>query len=100
MEYESWEQTLYREMLEEACATVVEARLLGFTQGRCVSGPEEGLVRVRSMWRAKVNLANWKPQFEIAYRCIAPAEAWSGHLWIEDGFARNLCRAFTEAGLA
>ena len=27
---ETWEQTLRREMLEEACATVVDARLLGF----------------------------------------------------------------------
>jgi 8-oxo-dGTP pyrophosphatase MutT (NUDIX family) len=29
---ESWEQTLRREVLEEACATVVDARLLGFTR--------------------------------------------------------------------
>ena len=41
-EHESWEQTLHREVLEEACAIVVQARLLGFTQGRCIAGPEEG----------------------------------------------------------
>ena len=41
---ESWEQTLRREVDEEACAAVVEARLLGFTRGQCVSGPEKGLV--------------------------------------------------------
>ena len=96
---ESWEQTLHREVLEEACAKVVEARLLGFTQGRCISGPEAGLVLVRSMWQADVELANWKPQFEIAYRRVVPAKAWSAHLWIDDGFAPIFRRAFVEAGL-
>jgi hypothetical protein len=51
---ESWEQTLRREMDEKACATVVGARLLGFTRGQCVAGPERGLVLVRSVWRADV----------------------------------------------
>jgi ADP-ribose pyrophosphatase YjhB (NUDIX family) len=46
---ESWEQTLRRELGEEACAAVVGARLLGFTRGQCVSGPEQGLVLVRSV---------------------------------------------------
>jgi ADP-ribose pyrophosphatase YjhB (NUDIX family) len=41
---ESWEQTLRREIAEEACATVTEARLLGFVRSRCTSGHEEGLV--------------------------------------------------------
>lgn len=45
-EHESWEQTLHREVMEEACAIVVQARLLGFTQGRCIAGPEAGLVLV------------------------------------------------------
>ena len=47
-EQESWEQTLRREILEEACARVVRARLLGFSRGVCVEGPEEGLVLVRT----------------------------------------------------
>ena len=99
-EQESWEQTLHREMLEEACAKVVEARLLGFTQGRCISGPEAGLVLVRSMWQADVELANWNPQFEIAHRSVVPAKAWSAYLWIDDGFAPIFWRTFVEAGLA
>ena len=41
---ESWEQTLRREIMEEACATVTRARLLGFVRGRCVSGREQGPV--------------------------------------------------------
>jgi len=39
---ESWEDTLRREMLEEACATVTEARLLGFVRSRCLSGAGTG----------------------------------------------------------
>ena len=59
---ESWEQTLRREILEEACATVTCARLLGFVRGRCVSGREQGLVLVRSIWRAEVRLLpSWGP---------------------------------------
>ncbi len=96
---ESWIQTLHREVREEACAIVVQARLLGFTRGRCVTGPEEGLVLVRSLWRAEVELAAWKPQFEIAHRRVVPAAAWPAHLWIDDGFAAIFWRAFAEAGL-
>ena len=47
---ESWEQTLHREVAEEACATVTGARLLGFVRSRCTSGREEGLVLVRSIF--------------------------------------------------
>ena len=86
-------------MQEEACATVVQARLLGFTSGRCVTGPEEGLVLVRSLWRAEVELANWNPQFEIAHRRVVPAETWSAHVWVDDGFEGLFARAFAEAGL-
>jgi ADP-ribose pyrophosphatase YjhB (NUDIX family) len=39
---ESWEQTLHREMLEETCAKVVAATLLGFCRGECLNGPEQG----------------------------------------------------------
>ena len=98
-EHESWKETLHREVLEEACATVVQARLLGFTRGRCISGPEEGLVLVRSMWRAEVELATWEPRFEITHRHVIPAETWSTHLWIADGFAEIFWRTFAEAGL-
>src|SRR6266536_4768882 len=65
---ERWADTLRREVGEEACAVVERARLLGFTRGVCVGGPEEGLVLVRSMWRAEVRLEPWAPRFEIAHR--------------------------------
>src|SRR6266545_4810294 len=45
---ERWADTLRREIREEACATVTSCRLLGFSRGACVRGPQEGLVLVRS----------------------------------------------------
>ena len=53
---ESWEQTLRREILEETCAFVRDARLLGFSRGACLTGSEAGLVLLRSIWRAEVEL--------------------------------------------
>jgi hypothetical protein len=86
-------------MREEACATITHARLLGFGRGACVSGPEEGLVLVRSQWRAEVTLQEWQPLFEICYRKIVPASEWQKHLWIDEGFAPIFSRLFAEAGL-
>ena len=54
--HEQWVDTLRREVAEEACAVVERATLLGFTRGECLRGPQEGLVLVRSMWRAEVRL--------------------------------------------
>jgi ADP-ribose pyrophosphatase YjhB (NUDIX family) len=65
---ETWEQTLHREMREEACATITHAKLLGFSRGECVDGPERGLILVRSIWLAEVQLLEWEPKFEIAHR--------------------------------
>jgi len=96
---ESWEQTLHREVLEEACATVVAARLLGFSHGACLTGPEQGRVLVRSVWRAEVELLPWEPRFEIAHRRVIPATKLLSHLWIEEGFEPIYQRALVEAGL-
>lgn len=71
---ERWVDALRREVGEEACAVVQRARLLGFTRGVCVSGPEEGLVLVRSMWRAEVRLERWASRFEIAHRRLVSAD--------------------------
>jgi hypothetical protein len=96
---ESWEQTLRREVLEEACAVVCGARLLGFCRGTCVSGPEHGRVLVRSIWRADVELNVWEPRFEIRHRRLVPAEDLLTHLWIEEGFEALYHRALIEAGI-
>src|SRR5215468_9949279 len=96
---ESWEQTLHREVLEEACATVVDARLLGFCRAVCLTGPEQGLVLVRSIWLAEVKLTPWEPRFEIRYRRVVPAAELLAHLWMEEGFEPIYHRALVEAGL-
>jgi ADP-ribose pyrophosphatase YjhB (NUDIX family) len=96
---ESWEQTLRREIWEETCAIVGDARLLGFSRGVCLTGPEKGLVLVRSIWRAEVELRPWEPQFEIAHRRVVPANELLSHLWMEDGMEAIFHRALTEAGL-
>jgi ADP-ribose pyrophosphatase YjhB (NUDIX family) len=94
---ETWEETLRREVREEACAVVTNAQLLGFSRGICVSGPEVGLVLVRSFWQAQVVLGPWQPQFEIAHRrLIAPAEALAQ---LPPALMPFYKRAFAEAGL-
>src|SRR6266567_1818038 len=98
---ESWEQTLRREMDEEACATVVRARLLGFTRGQCVAGPERGRVLVRSVWRADVELRPWEARFEIADRRVVGASAAGEALSLgAHPFAALIRRELAEAGLS
>lgn len=96
---ETWEQTLRREMLEEACATVVHARLLGFSRGECIEGPERGLVLVRSLWRADVKLAAWEPEFEIVHRRLVTPEQLQTDFVAGHPFAPIIRRAIAEAGL-
>ena len=98
---ESWEQTLRREMDEEACATVVRARLLGFTRGQCVTGPERGRVLVRSVWRADVELRPWEARFEIAdRRVVAASEAGDALSLGAHPFAALIRRELAEAALS
>jgi len=96
---ESWEQTLRREILEEACAVVTDARVLGFCRGTCMSGPEHGRVLVRSIWRADVDLQAWEPRFEIRHRRLVPADELLVHLWMEEGLEPFYHRVLIEAGL-
>ena len=73
---EDWRATLDREVLEEACASVEKATLLGFAKGVCLRGPEEGVVFVRSLWCAEVSLNPWEPRHETTGRMVAhPHEA-------------------------
>ena len=74
--------------------------LLGFAKGECVRGEEEGLVLVRSLWRAEVSLNPWEPQHETTARMIvSPAEVWTylsppydsrpiTQRWIDEALAR------------
>ncbi len=94
---ENWEETLRREILEEACAIVNEARLLGFSRGRCLSGPELGLVLVRSIWLAKVRLFDWKPVFEISFRRVVPST--EAIMQVLPEYRRIWLEAFSQAAL-
>jgi ADP-ribose pyrophosphatase YjhB (NUDIX family) len=96
---EDWLDTLRREVREEACATVTSYRLLGFSRGACVRGPQAGLVLVRAWWRAEVRLDPWRPRFEIVRRrLVPPAEAFAS-MWIEEGYEPMYRRIFAEAAL-
>jgi hypothetical protein len=95
---EGWRETLDREVLEETCCLVQDATLLGFARGVCIRGHEEGLVLVRSLWRAEVVLGGWSPKFETTGRLIlSPKDALPllGH-WTPE----ILGRFVTEAGIA
>jgi 8-oxo-dGTP pyrophosphatase MutT (NUDIX family) len=68
--------TLDREVLEEACATVERALLVGVVRSECVRGTEHGVVLVRSLWIAEVALRPWQPCHETTdRRLVSPAEA-------------------------
>lgn len=96
---ETWEETFRREVLEEACAVVQDARLLGFSRARCLSGPENGLILVRSIWRATVELLEWKPDFEVAFRKVIRQQNLWRELWMEPGFEPLYARGLVEAEL-
>jgi hypothetical protein len=95
---EDWRATLDREVLEEACCTVSDATLLGYSRGECIHGHEQGLVLVRSAWRATVVVHEWQPQYEIAYRALlSPDDALAK--MANDPFLPFIRRIFHEAGL-
>lgn len=97
---ESWEQTLAREMDEEACATILAARLLGFTRGERTAGPERGRVLVRSVWQADVQPRPWEARFEIVDRRVdAPAAVEDALSLDSHPFAAIIRRELQEAAL-
>ena len=98
---ETWEQTLCREVREEACATVVRARLLGFSRGEYVAGRQSGTVLVRSIWRTDVTLEPWDPRHEIPFRRVVSAADVESALDIaRHPFAPIVRRALREAHVA
>jgi len=95
---EDWRATLAREVLEEACAVVRSATLLGYCRSVCLKGEEAGLVLVRALWCADVGLKPWRPQHETTGRMVVHPEEVLGRV-------RNICepidrRAFHEALVA
>jgi ADP-ribose pyrophosphatase YjhB (NUDIX family) len=96
---ETWEETLRREIWEETCCVVRQSRLLGFCRSACLSGPEAGLVLVRSAWRAEVEVMPWQPRFEVAHRRIVPMADLPAAMSIDAGWEPILHRGMREAGL-
>ena len=75
------------------------SRLLGFTSGVCVRGFQQGLVLVRSLWRAEVRLERWQPRFETTHRRLVPAGQALEAMAVEPGMRPIYRRMFAEAGL-
>lgn len=98
--HERWVDTMRREVREEGCAEVVTCQLLGFSRGVCVQGSQEGLVLIRSMWRAEVRLRAWEPRFEMAHRRLLPADRALRELTVADGLLPFYRRFFTEAAVS
>ena len=95
---ESWEETLRREVREEACVEVTDAKLLGFERGECIRGHKKGLVLVRSCWLANVQLLEWMPEHEtLARKLVLPDQVLSE--LAPDVFAPLNHRALIIAGL-
>ncbi|MFI6503863.1 NUDIX domain-containing protein [Nonomuraea typhae] len=96
---ETWVDVLVREVLEEACADVTAQRLIGYSRGSCVRGPEQGRILVRAWWVATVELRPWQPGHETTgRRLVSPGHVYDS-IWIEDGFAPLYRRIMREAGL-
>ncbi len=97
---ETLRETLDREMREEACVTVLDARLLGFSRSELIDGHEKGLVLIRSYWLADVETEPWDPQFEIVHRRVVPAVNATTYVRDPDTVATRISfRALAEAKL-
>ncbi|MDA0352013.1 MAG: NUDIX domain-containing protein [Chloroflexi bacterium] len=96
---ENWRETLDREVLEEACARVPSATLLVFSRGECRSGERSGLVLVRSLWAAEVEVDAWRPAFETRHRELPAAANALDWIDVSRAPAALFRRAFREAGL-
>ena len=96
---ESWEQTLRREMDEEACATVTGVRLLGFTRGQCLTGPERAWCSSGWCGGPRSSSARGK-RFEIAdRRVVLPAAVEEALTLGSHPFAAIIRRELAEAAL-
>lgn len=72
---ESSEETMIREVREEAVAEVTSWQLIAFARSECLEGERKGHVMVRDMYVARVELLPWEtPPFEIVERLQVPLD--------------------------
>ena len=99
---ESSEETMIREVREEAGAEVTSWQLIAFARSECLEGERKEHVMVRDMYVARVQLLPWQqPPTEIVERTIVPLHQlvatmsadWQGL----DAFSQELVNLATEA---
>lgn len=79
---ESLEETLRREVAEEACARVIDHRLLGYQRFAYLVGDEVDYVRTDAMFWARVGLEPFEARFETtARRLMTASEALVEPMW-------------------
>nr|WP_281416189.1 NUDIX domain-containing protein [Deinococcus aestuarii] len=70
---ETWEETLRREVAEEACAEVLDCRLLGAQRVEGLTPEPYDQLR----FRARVGLHPFRPAFETRYRKVFAVEDYA-----------------------
>lgn len=72
---ETSEDTMIREVREEACAEVTSWQLLAYARSECLEGEYPGHVMVRDMYLARVQLLPWEgADDDTAERLIVPLD--------------------------
>lgn len=72
---ESSEETMIREVREEAVAEVTSWTLIAFARSECLEGERKGHIMVRDMYVARVELLPWvQPDSEIVERMTVPID--------------------------
>jgi ADP-ribose pyrophosphatase YjhB (NUDIX family) len=94
---EDWRATLDREVFEEACVRVDDAKLLGFNKGVCTRGPEEGRVLIRSLWQARVTMEPWEQHHEMISRLLVRPDQALVRMVLPRGVRPIYRRMFQEA---
>ena len=93
---ETPEQTLAREVMEEACAEVLACTLLGWQR---VDDPREPPY-LQLRYAARVRLNGFLPQYETRYRRLVSRQNVPGVLsWRHSSIAAELLRVASEADL-
>lgn len=79
---ESLVDTLVREVAEEACARVLDHRLLGYQRFAYLTGDTVERVQTDAMFWARVELDPFEPRFETTQRrLLSAAEALAEPMW-------------------